>query len=303
VAKLPGVAGASALVTSKAYIEAPVDTNQDEDGLAVQGVTAGGIDRVRPFALTQGSLAGLTGNTVALPKDRADRIGVHAGDVITMRLGDGTMLKPTVIATFTADPAFATALLPVATLAPHTTGGIATQILVRAAPGRTPAELSATLAGLAKQRPGLAVLDRDALTAAFVDKERSNAWVNYLVVGMILIYAGISVVNTLVMATAHRRREFVLQRLIGSTKGQVLRMTTVEALMVAVIGCGLGTIVAAAMLLPFSAAVSDGVLPSGPLWILLAVLGLAAVLTVLATVVPAWLTIRGRTSMGALSLE
>lgn len=60
-------------------------------------------------------------------------------------------------------------------------------------------------------------------------------------VGLFLVYAAISMVNTLVLHTAHRRREFGLQRLIGSTRGQIMRMMTVEALLVAVIGSVLGT--------------------------------------------------------------
>ncbi|WP_158895867.1 FtsX-like permease family protein [Amycolatopsis anabasis] len=303
VRRLPGVGSASAYVTSKGYNEKPSDSSQDEDGVELHGVTAEAAAQTRQAEVVAGQLADLRGDTIALPADRAERLRVGVGDEISMRLGDGAVVGLRVVATLRSNPDFSSALLPASTLAPHTTAGMADQILVTAAPGTSPARLGAALSGLVQDRPGLKVADRDTLTAAYVDKEQANAWVNYLVVGMILIYAAISVVNTLVMATAHRRREFGLQRLTGTTRGQVLRMITVEALLVAVIGGVLGTIVAGSMLLPFSAAVSDSVLPAGPLWIYPAVLALGAVLTLVATLVPTWLALRTKTSAIALAPE
>lgn len=303
VRKLPGVAGASAFVTSTGYVEKPVDREQDEDGVELQGVTADGIQQTRHVDVTTGDLANLNGNTIALSTTRAARLNLKVGDEMTMRLGDDTRVNLSVVATFAVAPDFESAIMPASTLAPHTASGMVTQMLVKAAPGTTTTQLSQTLDGLTKDKPGLQVADRDRLTAAYVQQEQGNAWVNYLVVGMILLYAAISVVNTLVMATANRRREFGLQRLTGTTRGQVLRMVGVEALVVAVIGCLLGTVVAASMLIPFSAAVSNSFIPSGPLWIYLAILALAAVLTVGATVVPTWLAIRNRTSATVLAPE
>jgi putative ABC transport system permease protein len=136
--------------------------------------------------------------------------------------------------------------------------------------------------------------DRSALTTAHSEGLAVGASVNYLLIGMIMMYTAISVVTTLVMATAARRREFGLQRLTGSTRGQVLRMMGVEGLLVTGIGVVLGTIVSATTLVPFSLVVKDSPLPSGPLWIYLAVIGTAALLTVAATLLPTWLTTRAR---------
>lgn len=303
VRRLPGVAGASAFVTSRGYVEKPIDRSQDEDGVDLQGVTADGIQQTRHVAVSTGSLADLRGNTIALSTTRAARLNLRVGDEMTMRLGDDARMNLRVVATFAVAPDFESAIMPASTLAPHTASGMVSQMLVKAAPGTAPAQLTQTLDGLTKDKPGLQVADRDRLTAAYVQQEQGNAWVNYLVVGMILLYAAISVVNTLVMATANRRREFGLQRLTGSTRGQVLRMVGVEALIVAAIGSLLGTVVAASMLVPFSAAVSHSLMPSGPLWIYLAILALAGVLTVGATVVPTWLAIRTRTSAAVLAPE
>ncbi|UJW29257.1 FtsX-like permease family protein [Saccharothrix sp. AJ9571] len=303
VGATPGVGTASAFVTSKGYNESPSDSSQDEDGVELNGVTAAAAAQTRQGDVVSGRLDALVGNTIALPADRAERLGSGVGDVITMRLGDGASVPLEIVAILRTQSDFSTALMPASTLAPHTTAGVVTQLLVTAAPGTGTDQLSAALTAFAAGKPGLTVADRSSLTEAYLAEEQANAWVNYLIVGLLLVYAAISVVNTLVMATAHRRREFGLQRLTGATRGQVLRMITVEALMVAAIGGLLGSLVAASMLVPFSAAVSDSWLPAGPLWIYPAVLGLAVLLTVVATLVPAWLTLRTQNSAGVLAAE
>jgi len=301
--RTPGVAGATEFVASKGYNETPSDPTQDEDGVELNGVTAAGVARTWQDTVQTGKLEDLRGDTIALPADLANRLKVGVGDDIDMRLGDGATAKLGVVATLRTTPAHSAALMPADTLAPHTSAGSVSQVLVTAKPGTAEADLLPALRERLGGEQGLQVAGRDALTKAYVAQEQANAWVNYLIVGLLLVYAAISMVNTLVMATAHRRREFGLQRLTGSTRGQVMRMMTAEALMVAGIGAVLGTVVAATMLVPFSAAVSDSVIPSGPLWIFFVILGLAVVLTVVATWVPTWLTLRGRPSPSTLAPE
>jgi putative ABC transport system permease protein len=119
---------------------------------------------------------------------------------------------------------------------------------------------------------------RDAPAGGDGGERQTQAWVNYLLVGMLMAYTAISVVNTLVLATAGRRREFALQRLAGSTGGQVLRMMTVEAALVAAVGIALGTAVSTTTLVPFSVAATDSPFPAGPTWIYLAVVATAVTL-------------------------
>lgn len=303
VQTLPGVGTASAYVTSKGYNESPADSTQDEDGLPLQGVTGLAVVKARAGEVVSGGLEGLQGDTIALPDQQAQRLNIKLGDQIALRLGDGAQVRLRVVATLRADQDFAAALMPATTLAPHTTSGVASQVLVTAAAGTSVAELMSELAGLAQATPGIQVADRDVLTAGFVREQEANAWVDYLVVGMILVYAAISVVNTLVLSTAHRRREFGLQRLTGSSRGQVMGMMAVEGLVVAVIGVVLGTLVALAMLVPFSQAVSESWLPYGPLWIYAAVVALAVVVSVFATLLPTWLSVRTKVSVTMLTPE
>ncbi|MEW1772944.1 ABC transporter permease [Streptomyces sp. NPDC086777] len=65
-----------------------------------------------------------------------------------------------------------------------------------------------------------------------------------LVLGLALLYTAISLVNTMVMATAGRERERAALRLAGATRAQVLRLAGVEALAVVAVGALLGLLVA-----------------------------------------------------------
>ncbi len=294
VRQVPGVAAASAFATTTGYVAKPYDESQSEDGWLVQGVSADGAAETTAVRLTAGRLADLRGDTVVLPAAHARTLGRGIGDTITMRMGDGAAVDVRIVGLYPGREGFETVLMPAELVAAHTTSGLPSQVLVRARPNESVAALSATLTRLVADRPGVAVADRDVLTAAYAKDQEIGAWINYLMVAMIVGYTAISVVNSQVMATSARRREFGLQRLTGATRGQVLRMMLVEAGLVSVVGILLGTIVSTTTLVPFTLVTDGSLLPHGPVWIYLAVIGTAAALTVLSTLLTTWVTLRPR---------
>ncbi|HEY0805947.1 MAG TPA: FtsX-like permease family protein [Pseudonocardiaceae bacterium] len=275
VAALPDVSAASAYVNGTGYLG-------DANEMPLQGITSGAIV-VPP---TSGTYEDLRGNTVALPDNEPYPIG----STVHMRFGDGEPADLTVVATFPAPRGFESALVPANLLLAHTTTGLLPQILVRTK--GSPAALNRALAGL--RVPGLVVADRDAVLAAHAKQDQTSAWVSYLMVAMIIGYAVLALVNTLIAATTNRRREFALQRLIGATRSQILRMMGVEAALTAMAGVVLGTMVAVGTLAPFGYALNRSPYPHGPLWIYLAVVGGAVVLTFAATLAPASAVLRAR---------
>ncbi|MFE9740410.1 FtsX-like permease family protein [Streptomyces sp. NPDC006477] len=161
---------------------------------------------------------------------------------------------------------------------------------VAVTPARTDAHASPAVA--VGRADGSAAVVVAAAPRAASGGASADAWINFLLAGTIIGYAMISLVNTLVVAASERREEFALQRLVGATNGQVMRMMTIEALLVAVMGTVLGSLVAAATLVPFRLALDGSWLPGGPLWIYLAIVGFVTALTVAATLVPVRLALR-----------
>ncbi|WP_407559931.1 ABC transporter permease [Streptomyces sp. 184] len=292
-----GVAAAGAYVTSTGWI----DGIGDEDGVPLQGIDARDAARTTALEPTAGEVADLTGETIALPAGAADGRGV--GDTVEVRFGDGAAAKLRIAVLFEGRDGYDTAFVPADLLARHTDGKLPQQILVRAEDGVSAAALTASLEKTLADHPGTAVVDRDELIEANIKDTETQAWVNYLMVGMIVAYTAISVVNNLVLSVSGRRREFGLQRLAGATRRQVMRMLTIEALIVAGIGVGLGTAAAATALVPFSHAAADSLLPSGPPSIYAAVVAGAVALALTATLVPGWAALRKRPAEAALAEE
>ncbi|MFI8461886.1 FtsX-like permease family protein [Kitasatospora sp. NPDC085464] len=119
-----------------------------------------------------------------------------------------------------------------------------------------------------------------ATGAATSVTKASDIWLRQAELGLLVCFAAVSTVNTLVALTADRRREFALLRLVGATRRQLLRMLTAEALLTTAVGVLLGAAVAAAATGAFSRAVRGTVVPvvpgAGCAWVVLG----AAVLTV-----------------------
>ncbi|MEV0976784.1 FtsX-like permease family protein [Streptomyces sp. NPDC049915] len=65
----------------------------------------------------------------------------------------------------------------------------------------------------------------------------------FLVLGIALLYTGLSLANTLTMSTSGRAAEFTALRLAGAMRGQILRLTALESLTVVAAGALLGLLV------------------------------------------------------------
>lgn len=102
---------------------------------------------------------------------------------------------------------------------------------------------------------------------------------NFTVVGIIVVFVCVMLVNSLYAATTYRAREFGQQRLAGATPGQVLGTVGAEGAILAVTGVLLGSVAALAGIVPFTVVRTDSVLPHQGLGIWLAVVAVAAAVT------------------------
>lgn len=145
---------------------------------------------------------------------------------------------------------------------------------------------------------GVQLLTRDQWLAEQLPVSSRETRVGYIVVlGIALLYTGIAVANTMVMATSDRTRELAVLRLAGATKRQVLLLVAAEALTVVLVGTVLGLIVTAMNLLGIWTALavlsvwSAIVVP----WLsVAATLAACAVVAVVAAVLPAIGALRTR---------
>ncbi|MFF9477960.1 FtsX-like permease family protein [Streptomyces sp. NPDC014733] len=213
--------------------------------LPTQGVQ-GALSNLDP-GVKAGSLKDLRGkNTVALSSNVASAAKV--GSTASLWLGDGTVIRPEVVAVYDRGQGFGDVLLPHDVVAAHVTdAGHDDYLLVKG---------EADLRPVLDRFPGTHATSAGQYSAALTEKARQQALPGLLAVAAISLFTLIGVVTTLAVATASRRRELALLRLIGATRGQVLAMLRLETCLVLGTGAAVGSLVAAVTLLTFGGAVT-----------------------------------------------
>ncbi|MFI7383985.1 FtsX-like permease family protein [Streptomyces sp. NPDC049813] len=172
---------------------------------------------------------------------------------------------------------------PLLTALTGASGYLAVRTLRRRAP-----ELSGILmplilfTGMATATLYMQGVENDAIAASGLTRsvaDKSLETLNLTVVGVIVVFACVMLVNSLYAATAYRVREFGQQRLAGATPAQVLGTVALEGVVLTVTGVFFGTLAALAGILPFTAVRTDGLLPGRGPGIWLAVVATAAAAT------------------------
>ncbi|MCX5362861.1 ABC transporter permease [Streptomyces sp. NBC_00124] len=186
--------------------------------------------------LTAGHVSALDDDSIIVNEEWAQH---EVGRRVTVWLGDGTRRSLRIAA-----------VMPVGT---GDNGVYVTPANARGAAVDRVEVTGGTAAGLRRVlgATDVSVLTRDEWlrtaypTATFTDADEKTRLGFLLVLGIALLYTGISLANTLLMATSDRKREFASLRLAGATTGQVLRLVAAEALVVVAVGALLGLLVTA----------------------------------------------------------
>ncbi|GAA4306155.1 ABC transporter permease [Streptomyces venetus] len=266
-----------------------------EDGVALvrseaRAAAPGPLAATARLPLSAGEVGGLDDDSIIVNEEWQRH---RVGERVRVWLGDGTPRTLRIAAVMTTG-----------------TGGNGVYLTPRNAPGATVDRVDVALAAGAE--PGaVATALRTALGAGNGQVLTRDQWIRdshpgtnrttrlglLLVLGIALLYTGISVSNTMVMATSDRVRDLAALRLAGATRWQVLRLTGAEALAVVAAGALLGLLVAAVNLAGMGGALA---LLSAPAAITLPwqALGMTtaacAVLAVASATVPAALALRRR---------
>jgi putative ABC transport system permease protein len=282
----PGVRSAAALTSTT--LGPSLGATDTLPAQILTGGPGGGLD----VGVIAGSLSALHGDTIALGRHRADAAHARVGDRVAIMLGDGTATHATVVAIYSRDLAFGDALLAPELTAGHLTTPLLNEILIQT--GQPAAVVAGRLQALAQRYPGLQVSDSASLLTANAANDELDHWFGPFFVAMIFIFTSIAVANTLIMIALRRRRELALLRLTGATTRQVRSMARWEAILIITIGLGLGLAITATALLPLSQALTGTLRPYAPAGWLAAILGISALVALVALSVPTRRALRAR---------
>ncbi|WP_170991047.1 FtsX-like permease family protein [Herbidospora galbida] len=198
----------------------------------------------------------------------AEERGLRTGAVLTVSFEDGTSARLTVAGT--VQNADADTLVSRELLRRHDPAVLADEAYVV---GAAPA------AG-----PGARVVDVETYAAEADAEEDRLVWIaTLLLVVVSTAYAGVAIVNTMVVSAAGRVRDLEVLRLSGATPRQVRGTVAAESALAVLLGAGLGVVVALPALFGIRGAFAEAMNADVPLvipWPLIG--GLIAVCLVLA---------------------
>ena len=157
------------------------------------------------------------------------------------------------MAIFARSIGFADALVPSDAAVGHLGTDAVGSVLVRNAGPRAPA-----LGSLAARFPGLEVATRSVVNAQDAQIDARDSYLNDLALGLILVLAAVTLVNTLLVTTFERREILGLPHRVGATPGQLVRATALQAATLGAVGIALGTAAGAAAVLAATKALTDG---------------------------------------------
>ncbi|MDG6109527.1 FtsX-like permease family protein [Dactylosporangium aurantiacum] len=273
--RTPGVRTATA-VRRTAVVVRSLDGAETVGAQAVDTTDLGSTMDLR---VRDGDLADLAAGTLAASSVRASTHGWHVGDPVECWLGDGTPVRLTLVAIYDRGLGFGDITLTRDTVAGHTARDLDDEILIRA-------DATADLPALAARHPGSAVVATGGLTRGLAADLAVSAWLNRLLVGVMVGYAALAAANTMVIAALARRRELAVLRLAGVTRRQARRMVHAEQAGLLGVAVLLGAAVALVTLAMVVRSVTGEPVPYVPPLGGAAVLGGAALLALLTTVLP-----------------
>jgi putative ABC transport system permease protein len=241
-----------------------------------RAIDPAGADATMDLKLDQGSLSELRGDTVAVSALRASSQGWKLGEQVDIWFGDGTPKKLRIVAIYERGLGFGDVVL-----SRETVGAGLDEVLIRTAPGA-----EAALAKVAAHHPTSTLVGTGELNGKLANDLALSAWLNKLLIGVMVGYAALAAANTMVMAAVARRRELALLRLAGVTRRQVKRMVHAEQAGLLGVALAIGGTIAALTLVAVVATLTGDpipfILPLG--WI--AVLGGATLLAMATTILP-----------------
>ncbi|GHD34581.1 FtsX-like permease family protein [Streptomyces galbus] len=232
LARLRRVPGAEVSATATTAVQTL------EDGVALVAFPAraaepGPLARTVRLPVTAGHLADLDDDAIVVTREWARH---RVGERVRIWRGDGTPRTLRVVAVLATG-----------------TGGTGAYVTPANAPGagvdRVDVRVRAGASAAAVARHLRAVegvrlrTKAQWVRASWPAPNRTTRLGVLLVLGIALLYTGLSVANTALMATAARRTELTTLRLTGLTRAQILRLTALETLTAVALGAALGVLV------------------------------------------------------------
>ena len=230
--------------------------------MQAQAIDPDSFGKVLDVGVTEGSIDELRGATIAVREGAWPHLG-DVGELVKIRLGDTTRVQVKIVAEYDRGLGFGDVILPRDLVRGHTTSNFDDTVYVALKPG---ADLDALRTFVTNALPGAVVDSKEQYVDRLSDAATDQAMQVFVVLGVILLFSSLAIVNALSMAIGQRVREFELLRLVGASRRQIVAMIRLETLIILGFGLILGLAVSVPALVIPSLVFSGQALPVIPGW-------------------------------------
>ena len=247
----------------------------------VGGVDTATLDGLYDLDVTQGSIADVHGDAIAVKSDIATEHGLALGDTVTVTFGRTGPVELTVAALFEDD--FNEWLVGLDTFEANVSDQYDQKVFVGTADGIDAATSRASIEQVLESWPNAELQDQAEFKESITSEIGQILNLIYGLLALAVIIALIGIANTLALSVHERRRELGLLRAVGSTRRQIRTAVRWESVMIALLGTGLGVVLALAGAWAIiqglaGEGIDTVVVPPGPMLVIVALAGLAGVL-------------------------
>lgn len=289
VAALPAVGRSDAVGVGSALVSGPDGDGDEAASTTLVSVPVGAIGSTLAVTVVDGSLDDFAPGDVAVQEATAQARSWAVGDTLTLTSDTGSRTA-TIAAIVDSKILGAPVIVPnemLEELVPDAQRSV-TALFLRAADGTTLEELRTDVVDAVAPFAILSVQTNDELATSLADQVDRVLVILYALLGLSVVIAVLGIINTLALSVIERTREIGLLRAVGLGRLQLAGTVTVESVLTAlfgtVVGVGVGVALAAAMPTVFA---DVGLTTLAVPWPqILAMLGLAVVVGVLAAVWP-----------------
>ena len=255
----------------------------DGSAQALEAADPAILPQVANVPMTAGSLSALGPGDLLVYKTSAENNGWHLGQTVTVEFARTGKRALKIVGIMSDNRALGNYVVSLDTFESNFTQQLDGIVLLKAAPGITQAQARAAARRVTTEFPNVKIQDQAQL------RDSQAAAINQLLglvsalLGLAILIALFGIVNTLALSIYERTHEIGLLRAVGMARRQVRSMVRWEAVIIAVFGALLGTVVGAFFGWAMVQALKDqGIdhlaIPGGQLIVYIVLAGLAGVL-------------------------
>jgi putative ABC transport system permease protein len=213
-----------------------------DERVVITGVEADVVDDVIDVQMTSGDIGNLALGNALIDDVTANTLGIRDGDTVDLALINGPG-QVRIVGTYEPIGFLQGLLVTMPTLMSFGALERDTGVYIRAAQDADLGELRSTLEARLTDYPAVQIQDQADIKREVNQQFDILFGFVYALLALSILVAFLGIVNTLSLSVYERFREIGLLRAVGTTRAQLRRMVTLEAILIAVLGTTVGLVV------------------------------------------------------------